>query len=736
MQKMNVGVLMGGKSIEREVSFNSGRTVCDHLDTSRYTVIPLFQTQSGLLYILPWRFLHRGKISDFEDRLATDAEHVRYDELKQLVDFVYICVHGQYAEDGSLQGMLEILKIPYLGSKVYASALCMDKVIQKNVLRMHNISVAPDVVITPHQINNYEQYALSIVESMRAQSITFPCIVKPHKEGSSFGVFVVHDEESLEQHVMEASWINGTKQQSVLVEKKLDGFEFSCITIVDYKNNTLLPLPPTEIVPEAGSHIFDYEQKYMPGRAHKFTPARAPEHIIKKIQEVCMQTTRALEMCTISRIDGFVTKNEEVVIVDPNTLSGMAPSSFLFREAAEIGMSHTDLINHLIETELHQYGMLDALIKQEQAMEKIQDQKKMRVAVLFGGRSHEREISLESGRNIVYKLAPHKYEALPLFVDTNLMLYHIPQSVLVRNSTAEIASMLEPSMRVQWQDLPLMADFVFIGLHGGEGEDGTVQGMLEMLSLPYNGSSILASALCIDKFKTNQMLKSKKFDVPDTYLLLHDEWQKDEHACIKTIEACIDYPMIVKPHNDGCSVMVYKIEDRVQLRSAITALYSNGKKHVLVEHFITGMELTVGVIGNDNPRVLPPSYAVSAESVLSIQEKFLPGAGENQTPAPLSQSATTYVQAIIKDVYLALGCKGYARIDCFYQAAHENNTGKERVIIIEVNTLPGMTPATCIFHQAAEIGIKPMDFIDEIITLGLEEHVSSIKKERMQETSW
>src|SRR5271167_3468717 len=100
MQKLRIGVLMGGKSIEKEVSLNSGRTVCDHLDTSLYQVVPIFQTSSGALYLLPYQFLHRGKISDFEHRLAAQATAIAWDDLPTVIDFMYICTHGKYAEDG------------------------------------------------------------------------------------------------------------------------------------------------------------------------------------------------------------------------------------------------------------------------------------------------------------------------------------------------------------------------------------------------------------------------------------------------------------------------------------------------------------------------------------------------------------------------------------------------------------------------------------------------------------
>ena len=721
MRKLRVGVLMGGKSIEKEVSFNSGRTVCDHLDTARYEVIPIFQTEEGHLFILPWHFLHRGKINDFKHRLQTEAEQIVWDDLKKRIDFVYIATHGQYAEDGTLQGMLEVLGIPYLGSDIFASALCMDKIIQKTFLRQHSIDVPKDISLTPNQVQQFDQIFDDVIAQLEAQDIQPPYVVKPFKEGSSLGVRVVHDPKDLKLAVQTASTIHPEKPQAVLIEEKITGMEFSCITLTDYKTGNLLPLPPTEIVPEPGSNdIFDYDQKYMPGRATKFTPPRCSEKIIKNIQQTCMQVMHALGIKNISRIDGFVTKNKRMVIIDPNTLSGMAPSSFLFREAAEINMSHTQLINHLIETDLHTYGMLDEIIKQEQEKAQTMKTKKVRVAVLIGGRSHEKEISLESGRNITYKLSPHKYEAIPVFVSSKMELYQVDQSLLVRNSTKEIESMLDQATKIAWNDLPTIVDFVFIGLHGGEGENGAVQGTLEMLGLPYNGSSVLTSALCMDKFKTAAFLKQNGFDVPNSILVDQVTWCEKKDQLIEN--AHLTFPLIVKPHDDGCSVMVEKIKTKKELEQSINTLFAQGKNYALIEEYVTGMELTVGVIGNENPQALPPSQTIATQGILSIEEKFLPGAGENQTPAPLPSDALALVQKTMEQAYKKLQCKGYARIDCFYQSPDQSKIGKERIIILEVNTLPGMTPATCIFHQAAEIGMKPMDFIDTIIQYGFEEH--------------
>lgn len=721
--KLRVGVFMGGKSIEKEVSFNSGRTICDHLDTARYEVIPIFHSAIGSLFILPWRFLHRGKISDFEHRLETEAQKICWDDLKNVVDFIYIASHGRYAEDGTLQGFLEVLQIPYLGSKVLASALGMDKIIQKKILQSYNINVPKYITIESSELPTIKKNETIIFKRLKIQNINFPCIVKPHKEGSSLGISFVEKSENLLAAITNASTIQKGTIQSVLVEEFMQGMEFSCIIITDYKTGEYLPLPPTEIVLEKNTQFFDYEQKYMPGRALKYTPARCNSKILQKIQKTCLEVMQILEIENLARIDGFVTPDNKIFITDPNTLSGMSPSTFIFRQAAEMNLSHTQLINHLIETELARYNMLENIHDNNSYNIFCSDNnKKMKVAVFFGGKSHEKEISLESGRNIIYKLSPQKYIPVPIFVTDDLELYKIDQTLLVRNNTQEIKKDLKNNMKIKWNDLPRLSDFVFIALHGAEGENGSIQGALEILEIPYNGSSVLTSSLCINKYKTNQFLKSQGFQVPNHTLFNHKQYLKDKMQTIKSIEEKFSYPLIVKPHDDGCSILVFKAKDQNELISSLEEIFNDSKRYVLIEECIEGTELTVGVIGNSDIYVLPPSLVRTTKDILSIEEKFLPGYGENQTPAPLSKSTLENIKLTIKSAYKSVHCKGYARIDCFYQSAKENPTKSERIVILEINTLPGMTPATCIFHQAAEIGIKPMDFIDLIIQLGLQEH--------------
>jgi D-alanine-D-alanine ligase len=743
-KKLRVGVFFGGKSIEREVSLNSGRTICDHLDTNKFSVIPIFQDADGVLYILPWHFLHRGKISDFRHRLANEATRIEWDDLKKTVDFVYLAVHGRFAEDGTVQGMLEILSIPYLGSKIFGSALGMNKLVQKEVLKTNGISVAPGTVVYKHEVASIT--TRYIFQRLDEGGVKLPCIVKPVHEGSSLGVAIVKDENDLIPAIQKAAHIDPHIVQDVIVEEKVEGMEFVCVCLQKAVKNDgkisaeWFTFPITEVVPE-GQTFYDYEQKYMPGRATKITPARCSEHDLDLINQACIKASNLLNFSTISRIDGFLTKDGRVILIDPNTLTGMSPATFLFHQAAEFGMSHTQLINYLIETELKLAGMLEfenenlvggAFVSKENSLEKI------RVAVLLGGATNEREISLDSGRNICYKLSPQKYDCIPLFVSDKNELFKLSQKLLIKNSTREIAMLLDQAEQVSWASLPEICDFVFIGLHGGLGEGGGVQGALEMLGVPYNGSGVLASALCMDKFKINNFLRSQGFDVPNSFLIDFKDWQnKNEREKLEYFNFKFKdfvFPVILKPHDDGCSVFVKKISCRDEVAACIDEYFSkSGKAFAMIEEMVRGVELTCGVVGNgQGVAALVPSMVVAKKGILSIEEKFLPGEGENQTPAQISAPAIDLVKTVLQDAYKVIGCSGYARIDCFYQDEQHSPNGKARVIILEFNTLPGMTPATCIFHQAAECGMRPMEFIDKIIELGFANHSEKIGKKVVQ----
>ncbi len=351
MEKIKVGILMGGKSIEKEVSFNTGRTLCDHIDTDKYHVVPLFQTGTGRLFILPWRFIHRGKISDFELKLETDAQEIKWDDLEYLVDFAYIALHGRYGEDGCAQGFLELLGVPYVGTKILGSALGMDKIKQKEFLSHANISVPHGFNISPRQLTLYKNNFDALLKDLHNTNLTFPLVIKPQKEGSSLGVSIVFEKEKLLPALLKASQATEGLKQSVLIEERIEGMEFTCIILFDDKENPVF-MPPTEVLYEPGFFMHGYEQKYMPGRSIKFTPARCDAQTIINIQKTCLEVARLFDFKNIARIDGFVKKDGTIIIIDPNTLAGMAPSSFIFNQAAEIDMNHKQLIKYIFDIQV------------------------------------------------------------------------------------------------------------------------------------------------------------------------------------------------------------------------------------------------------------------------------------------------------------------------------------------------------------------------------------------------
>lgn len=349
-QRVRVGILFGGKSLEREVSFNSGRTVCDHIDENKFASVPIFQDEDGSLYLLPWRFLHRGKISDFQARLKAEAPAITWDDLPSLIDICFIAVHGRTAEDGTLQGMLEILGIPYTNSKVLGSALGMDKITQKKWMRAHGISVPRDIAIYYHQVECLTVEALHTM--VTEAKLSFPLVVKPADEGSSLGINMAHDHQELLAAINQAAWLDKHKPHNVLIEEHLEGMEFTAISL-EHVGEGWKNLSVTEVIKEAGAAIYDYDQKYMPGRASKITPARCSQENLARIARLCEQLSATLNFNGSSRIDGFLRPDDTITVIDPNTISGMGPASFMFDQAIHAGFNHTTLITHMIELELN-----------------------------------------------------------------------------------------------------------------------------------------------------------------------------------------------------------------------------------------------------------------------------------------------------------------------------------------------------------------------------------------------
>lgn len=302
-EKITVALLAGGKSAEREVSLKSGEQVFRSLDKDRYTV-------------------RRYDPRDDLPNLAQDAPHI---------DVALIILHGRGGEDGTIQGFLESLDIPYQGSGVLGSALALNKILSKEIFIQAGLPVAPHMVLSR---SNREEW------STVRERLGFPVVVKPEHEGSSIGLSVVRKEADLLK-ALEEAW---RFDRRCMVEKYVPGTE---ITAGVLGNDVLEALPLVEIIPGASFDFFDYEAKYTPGASSEICPARMPAHITATAQDFALRAHEALCCRGYSRTD-MIVSGDDIIVLETNTIPGMTETSLFPQAAAQAGLSFSALLDRLI----------------------------------------------------------------------------------------------------------------------------------------------------------------------------------------------------------------------------------------------------------------------------------------------------------------------------------------------------------------------------------------------------
>ncbi|MBI5134964.1 D-alanine--D-alanine ligase [Candidatus Uhrbacteria bacterium] len=344
---------------------------------------------------------------------------------------------------------------------------------------------------------------------------------------------------------------------------------------------------------------------------------------------------------------------------------------------------------------------------------------KLKVGIIFGGASSEREVSLESGRHLYQNVDPSRFTATPLFLSGAREIWKIPIKLVVMNTTTDIEQQLEATaQRIPYEDLRGQFDFILNGLHGKYGEDGCMQGLLELLGIPYSGSGVMTSAIGMNKDITRRIVAEAGIKTPRYILVRRNQWETSREAALMSI-AAMGFPLVVKPIAEGCSTAVTKIHESDQIASAIEDALQ-WDPVCMVDEFIDGTEITTTIMGNSHPTSMPLTETPPSlhDAVLSLEDKFLPGGAKMITPARIAPGQTRAFQEQMVQAYTALMIRGYARIDGFIRGGE--------FIFNEVNTLPGATPSTCIIQQAAHVGMTPMDLVSKIIDLGLEAHAHKI----------
>jgi D-alanine-D-alanine ligase len=343
---------------------------------------------------------------------------------------------------------------------------------------------------------------------------------------------------------------------------------------------------------------------------------------------------------------------------------------------------------------------------------------KITVGLVFGGRSAEHEISLRSASAVYRNLDRRKYRPRCLYINRKGEWREVASPLL---SQAELKrGRFSPFL--PWQNSPsarsFRADIYFPVLHGPFGEDGTIQGLMEMADQPYVGAGVTASALGMDKALQKVLFVARGLPVVKHRVILGKEWLRSRKAILADIRASLRLPLFVKPANLGSSLGITKVKRPARLAAAILAAFGYDRK-ILVEEGVIGRELECSVLGNDHPAASLPGEIVPFHEFYDYQDKYLLGKTRLIAPALLPPDIVREVRRLAVAAFEAVDCKGMARVDFFLEKA----TG--RLYVNEINTIPGFTEISMFPRLWERSGLPFSRLLDRLIRLGLEEHRAS-----------
>ena len=365
--------------------------------------------------------------------------------------------------------------------------------------------------------------------------------------------------------------------------------------------------------------------------------------------------------------------------------------------------------------------------------------KRIRLGVLFGGRSGEHEVSLVSAASLLKALDPAKYEVVPIGItregrwrvgSTPRQLASEPERMLasVLDQGQLVTASADPSGP---QLIPMESptesrlaaathsdhrvDVIFPVLHGTFGEDGTVQGLLELADIPYVGAGVLASSAGMDKDAMKRLFRDAGLPVVPWLLVLRSDWEQHPESFRRRIAREISYPLFVKPANLGSSVGVSKVHAGRELDAAME-LAARYDRKIVVEKGLDAREIECSVLGNDHPEASQPGEVISVNEFYDYEAKYLKEGSELVIPAKLTRKQTREVQKLAIRAFLAIDCAGMARVDFLL----DRPTGK--LYVNEINTIPGFTPISMYPKMWEASGVSYPELVDRLVKLALERH--------------
>ncbi|KAG0477025.1 hypothetical protein HPP92_013866 [Vanilla planifolia] len=763
---LRVGIVCGGPSAERGVSLNSARSVLDHIQGEDLHVSCYYIDCNLSAYEISPAQLYSNTPADFDFKLESLAQGFCSltefaEHLATSVDIVFPVIHGLFGEDGGIQELLEKANVPFVGTSSAECCQAFDKYNASVELCKNGFATVPSFLIQENHADRNE--LIKWFDKHLLDISTGKVVVKPTRAGSSIGVVVAYGiDDSL---VKAQNIISEGIDDKVLIEIFLEGgSEFTAIVIdVGFDSHCEpIALLPTEVelcgVNDTNEDtIFNYRRKYLPSQQVAYhTPPRFPTDAIEFIRQGAALLFRHLKLREFARIDGWFlpspstnlfsssdnfefgrTKSGIVIFTDINLISGMEQTSFMFQQASEL-----DVVPCML-------------------------------APADGYASAEREDIAQVTARVVWSL-PYSLvlrhtteEVFSACLEAIELSRAMLTSQLRKHVMSELAKALskhdwftgfdiidEPPKKLSLEQWIMQAKeaeaTVFIAVHGGIGEDGTLQSLLEAAGVPYTGSGPMASNTCMDKVSTSCALAHMQnvgiFTLPKSVKGISELINSSILATWQDLTTMLQSETLcVKPARDGCSTGVARLRCEEDLKIYVNALENclprlpanclskahgviempfPAPKYLIFEPFVETdevivssksegestrhlmwkgqrewVEVTVGVMGQfGEMHSLSPSITVKeAGDILSLEEKFQGGTGINLTPPPTMIISNEALQACKQRIELianTLGLEGFSRIDAFV------NVHNGEVLVIEVNTVPGMTPSTVLIHQA------------------------------------
>ena len=345
--------------------------------------------------------------------------------------------------------------------------------------------------------------------------------------------------------------------------------------------------------------------------------------------------------------------------------------------------------------------------------------------VVFGGRSGEHEVSLASARAITQALGKSGcYEVVPVGITREgrwissgepMRELESKSGYLPDSSDLDVSGPPASTTEKLPADLASV-DVVFPVLHGPYGEDGTIQGMLELAGVPYVGSGVLGSAAGMDKPTMKKIFAHHGLPQVRWVALTSKQWEMEREARIEEIADSLGYPCFVKPANLGSSVGIGKAEDAAELRNALDTA-SRYDRRIIVEEGVDAREIEVSVLGNEDPEVsVPGEIVIKNDGFYDYEAKYVEGGMELLAPAPIEEETAEKIRRIARTAYEAIDAAGMARVDFFLER------GTNRLLLNEINTIPGFTPTSVYAELWATSGLPYEELLDRLIQLALERH--------------